>query len=941
MIQEQISTSSPRCLNGNAGFGVVAQTSGMAPHLARDAGALSGYSHLFSAGDAKNPVAFLHAIRRTGGVDRHILSRVADCGNDYTGRSNRIGHHWIVEEDDIRSLPGGPAAITSQHNLFCTAWKEKSLELPRGKQLPNPQVNAGICRTWQQRLGDAGWGGVVAERIEKGDPISIIFEPGMDVLPLLAEVFTLLPPSVRWRTTFSTYYMKSQEPPNSPKIQIKCIVAGSDEMAFARLIPDTLLIDLRRLPKDQPSGKYVEFARTGVYTKPAISTRTQHIQAAQELELFLVQEEMDDVAETEIYDIAASQTAVPLTARSIPISKRAVPIAESETEPLPKKSSKRLFIGLGIGFLSFISLLVLANFIMVTINHKNRDEIARITRVYAKHAECVVNETKKIAGKAKQQVANLNQKDASDAISFANKAIDNADKARNDADREKEIAENAKDNTLKEVTDAKSRADDAVENAYKALALANEAKESAKKANDVNNALGIANTAIAKVSDVGNEVQKVDDYLDTINKNIASDDVMRIIQEARGCLENIEEELFENAKKDAKDAVKSVNFVGADAGVVNNLNKNLRINEENVKGLIDKKRIALGDAQGRHQEAKALVKKIEDAKKNLENSLPDIWENIWQSIPEPGVLEGSGFLFGIKEYVSISIDKYDILSLESDSDDSNADPIDKAIHSKYLSDERGKVHKIIFYHGKWADEKTERIITFSLYDKGLTYEWHPMINNYNRMRADNAYLDKLRRILMSKLRIEIDGVHGIKGDSKEIALWQPVDYMIDSKKGEGVLSASHSQMDEMVKPSDEAELLLVFEKCELKSRQYPGSYSIDQQEFEKIVIKNEDEKECISASPKALEIGEKQSTVRFGIVRNESGDMTIRLVKVIADNDNQMNNIAIKDFTITPFTINLVKPGEDMNNRDNWLELLHVDVPSDPPKSATNDNQQE
>ena len=324
MIQEQISTSSPRCLDGNAGFGIVAQTSGMAPHVARDVGALSGYSHLFSAGDAKNPVAFLHVVRRTGGMNRHILSRVADSGNDYTGRSNRIGHHWIVEESDIHSLPCGPAAIVSQHNLFSTAWNEKSQELPRGKQLPNPQVSAGICRNWQQRFGDAGWGGVVAEWVEKGDPISIIFEPGMDVLPFLAEVFALLSPSVRWKTTFSTYFMKSQEPPNSPKIQIKCIVAGSDEMAFARLNPHTLLIDLRRLPKEQPTGKYVEFARTGVFTEPVISkpaqaVRLQPTQAEQELELFLVQEP-DAI---KIYDIASTSISVPL---ATPIEKRAVPI---------------------------------------------------------------------------------------------------------------------------------------------------------------------------------------------------------------------------------------------------------------------------------------------------------------------------------------------------------------------------------------------------------------------------------------------------------------------------------------------------------------------------------------------------------------------------------------------------------------------------------------
>lgn len=118
MIQEQISTSSPKCLDGNSGFGIVAQTSGMAPNVAQEVSMLSGYTHQFAAGDDRNPVAFLHVVRRTGGTNRHIVSRVADCGNDYSGRTNRIAHHWIIEESDLSGLPCGPAAILSLSENF-------------------------------------------------------------------------------------------------------------------------------------------------------------------------------------------------------------------------------------------------------------------------------------------------------------------------------------------------------------------------------------------------------------------------------------------------------------------------------------------------------------------------------------------------------------------------------------------------------------------------------------------------------------------------------------------------------------------------------------------------------------------------------------------------------------------------------------------------------
>jgi hypothetical protein len=207
-------------------------------------------------------------------MERYIISRVADCGSDYSGRTNRIGHHWIVEETDVPLLPGGPVAIASQRNLFRTTWNEASQTLSPSGKLQNPAVSAGVCHLWQQQFSDAGWGGVAAQRIETGDSIVIIFEPGTseEMLALLSEAFALLPSAIRWKATFSTYYMKSQEPPGTPNIQIKCFPLGSESIGFARrMTPNTFLIDLTKKEVDgkpaqdqTPSGKYVEEARTGI-----------------------------------------------------------------------------------------------------------------------------------------------------------------------------------------------------------------------------------------------------------------------------------------------------------------------------------------------------------------------------------------------------------------------------------------------------------------------------------------------------------------------------------------------------------------------------------------------------------------------------------------------------------------------------------------------------
>lgn len=267
MIQELISTSAPRCLNGNAGFGIVAQTEGMAPNVSLAVNALSGYTHVAPAGSTKNPVVYLHAVRRTGGMLRHIVSRIADCGNDYSGRTNRIAHHWIIEEEDVRNLPGGPAVLSAQ-NIFRQDWNEKPTTIPP-QRISVPAVQPKKCVVWEQLTSDAGRGGQVAEHAEKGNPISIIFssEHKGDLLrDLIGESLALLPRHVRWNITFSTYFLKSQET-NQESIQIKCFLAGSEESRFARQSPNTLVIDLRQRADRVPQGKYVDMARGAV--KPA------------------------------------------------------------------------------------------------------------------------------------------------------------------------------------------------------------------------------------------------------------------------------------------------------------------------------------------------------------------------------------------------------------------------------------------------------------------------------------------------------------------------------------------------------------------------------------------------------------------------------------------------------------------------------------------------
>ena len=261
MLQELIYTSAPAGLKpGSQGFCTVACTTGMPPNLAKLLETISSYRHVFmpphpNAG--QNPVSCSHLLLSLGGVPWHILSHTADSGLDFTQRVNNISHHLVF--DKAEQHEAGPAAVLTQFP-FLASWNQKPVILPANKKLPTISSQTQGCDQWSVLTGDAGWGGVLAETALSKRPVSIIFRPGMDMLPLVGEAMALLPPELRWQITFSTYCCNL---PNGTGCQWKCILASSPEMAQVRHTANTLVIDLTQPLGAPPDGSLVEAARTG------------------------------------------------------------------------------------------------------------------------------------------------------------------------------------------------------------------------------------------------------------------------------------------------------------------------------------------------------------------------------------------------------------------------------------------------------------------------------------------------------------------------------------------------------------------------------------------------------------------------------------------------------------------------------------------------------
>jgi hypothetical protein len=269
MSQELHYTSVPRgLLPGTRGFCTVASTANMAGPLRERLEGLSGYQQVFPPHDPKsalNPVVYSHHRLSLGGQPYNVLSRVACAELDYTSRSNKYAHHVVLDPSERPA--GGPAWLLSQPGFMEPSWRGEPRFLTAGRIPPQGEQPGGIANAWQALTGDAGWAGVLAESFlaDPHRPAFLIFEPGMEVLPLFAEALALLPPECRWDVDFSSYFTTL---PQGLTCAWRGVLAGSPVAKRATSAPAALVLDLSGEMDAASGGSLVEFARTGKRPEP-------------------------------------------------------------------------------------------------------------------------------------------------------------------------------------------------------------------------------------------------------------------------------------------------------------------------------------------------------------------------------------------------------------------------------------------------------------------------------------------------------------------------------------------------------------------------------------------------------------------------------------------------------------------------------------------------
>ncbi|MBY0526258.1 MAG: hypothetical protein K2R98_22890 [Gemmataceae bacterium] len=264
MSHELFYTSAPKGLQpGTRGFCTVASTAGMPAPLVEKIESLSGYRPLFPPLDAKaalNPVVHSHLRIALGSKTYTVLSRICPAGLDYSERTNKFAHHVILESHELPA--GGPGWLLRLPGFMETQWDGQVRTLPSGRTPPQGDAPPGVCKAWQKLTGDAGWAGVLAEAADRdsNQQAFLLFEPGMDLLPLLAEALQLLPSEKRWQVTFSTY---STSLPQGLPCNWRGLPRSSPEAANVRRLPGALVIDLADCRQRAAGGPLVDLARTG------------------------------------------------------------------------------------------------------------------------------------------------------------------------------------------------------------------------------------------------------------------------------------------------------------------------------------------------------------------------------------------------------------------------------------------------------------------------------------------------------------------------------------------------------------------------------------------------------------------------------------------------------------------------------------------------------
>lgn len=275
MLELVFTSAKSGLIPGRSGFCSVAWTEGMPKNLISILENLSTYNILYPPNDprsADNPVSYSYRKIRLGNRWMYVLSRIAFAGLDYTGRTNKIAHHIVIENDaELANLQYGPISACLCEDNFFTSWDGEPRLLPRRHRLNSASLSGYAAENWQNVMKNPEWAGHIADTF-MNDPENIAnclyCEYDLchknSLLMLIAEIVRLMNKKYYNQFTFDTYFSATA---NDIGCFFRAALPNCQNLAAVkRFKPQELisLVDMTSLPANIPPTPAVLAARSNI-----------------------------------------------------------------------------------------------------------------------------------------------------------------------------------------------------------------------------------------------------------------------------------------------------------------------------------------------------------------------------------------------------------------------------------------------------------------------------------------------------------------------------------------------------------------------------------------------------------------------------------------------------------------------------------------------------
>lgn len=265
MSFEFVHASVDRGVRGDGGFTVAALTRGLPPALEPALSELSAYDFDHNRAVGADRVDWAHRILSIHGRSYTVISRTGPCGNDASGRPNRVAHHVVVSSEE--RAPAGPAWMLSRfqglhETVPVVGERESAPPLPQGDEAARPAL------AWEDRGFDRGWAGVIAQQLlDHPSAICCVVMPEeVDALPLVCDVLALIPPEKRWLITFSTRF---QRLPACGRCQLRFLRTGAQGVKAMLAEPGARSVEVAN-GRDAGDSPAARAAREGRFVECSI-----------------------------------------------------------------------------------------------------------------------------------------------------------------------------------------------------------------------------------------------------------------------------------------------------------------------------------------------------------------------------------------------------------------------------------------------------------------------------------------------------------------------------------------------------------------------------------------------------------------------------------------------------------------------------------------------